>query len=527
MAKTENTARQADWPQPAGADPETTRSAIALLVSCPASTGRSAARLSRGECATSTQATQIAAIIPTPSTCQNRTSAVSSARAPRPATRKVHPGNTANSSPRRPYSALQKAANRPRWTSCGESSGRGMRAALPQGGPGRLFSGDRFAQPSRQQDPVERGRPRSRNHQIEPERLAWAGHAHRAALAHRHAHSSPAGPPAVEGEAILDAQLAAALVRREVERHPHGLVVGAGRLGQVEVQLAPLFAHEHGARQERARLVANFDGEEERRTLGLTQAPEGALGAGDAEDEPAQPEEQAERLPAQAGPHETSGRRASQQPGFTSSWRRTFLRLAFTMARARRSGSARYKPACTRPRNSLTRRSRSCSLRIPPQSAAAGPALDGLLQLLPQVALNPPQDLADARLGHAQDLADLAVGQLLFVIERQDGPLALGEPGHRLAQLGVVLHRCHVRERALFLAQAAVVRVLDLHESLRVGKGASNTPTDAVRLVSRQLAAQLHPQAILRAVGLAAVPPVAAGEVVLGAQCVEPRSLVA
>src|SRR2546428_348528 len=58
---------------------------MALLVSCPASTGKRAARRSRGECATSPHATETAAIIATASTCQNRTSGVSSARAPRPA----------------------------------------------------------------------------------------------------------------------------------------------------------------------------------------------------------------------------------------------------------------------------------------------------------------------------------------------------------------------------------------------------------------------------------------------------------
>ena len=53
-------------------------------------------------------------------------------------------------------------------------------------------------------------------------------------------------------------------------------------------------------------------------------------------------------------------------------------------------------------------------------------------------------ELRDARLGHAEHLADLAQRQLLVVVERDDELLALGQPrdrlGERLAQLG--LRRC-------------------------------------------------------------------------------------
>src|SRR5207245_2656242 len=174
-------------------------------------------------------------------------------------------------------------------------------------------------------------------------------------------------------------------------------------------------------------------------------------------------------------------------------------------------------PACTRPRNSLTRRSRSCWLRIPYRSATDAYALGGLLQLLPQPEVNPPQDLADARLGHAQHFADLAVGQLLLVVEGEDRPLAFREPGDRLTHPCVILHRRHPGKCALLLAEAAVVRVVDVHESLRVGKGARNAPPRAVRLIDRELAAELHAHLVLGAVGLAAAAPVAAGEVVLGA----------
>ena len=42
--------------------------------------------------------------------------------------------------------------------------------------------------------------------------------------------------------------------------------------------------------------------------------------------------------------------------------------------------------------------------------------------------------LRDARLGHAEHLADLAQGQLLVVIERDDELLPLGQPSDRLAE---------------------------------------------------------------------------------------------
>ena len=49
--------------------------------------------------------------------------------------------------------------------------------------------------------------------------------------------------------------------------------------------------------------------------------------------------------------------------------------------------------------------------------------------------------LRDARLGHAEHLADLAQGQLLVVVERDHELLALGQArdrlGQRLAQLGL------------------------------------------------------------------------------------------
>ena len=51
-------------------------------------------------------------------------------------------------------------------------------------------------------------------------------------------------------------------------------------------------------------------------------------------------------------------------------------------------------------------------------------------------------ELRDARLGDAEHLADLAEGQLLVVVERDDELLALGQPrdrlGERLAHLGLV-----------------------------------------------------------------------------------------
>src|SRR5213078_2237522 len=54
--------------------------------------------------------------------------------------------------------------------------------------------------------------------------------------------------------------------------------------------------------------------------------------------------------------------------------------------------------------------------------------------------------LRDARLGHAEHLADLAQRQLLVVVERHDELLALGQPRDRLADRLAQLGR---RERAL------------------------------------------------------------------------------
>ena len=63
--------------------------------------------------------------------------------------------------------------------------------------------------------------------------------------------------------------------------------------------------------------------------------------------------------------------------------------------------------------------------------------------------------LGDARLGDAEHLADLAQGQLLVVVERDDELLPLGQAcdrvGDRLAQL-------RLRERALRVGR---VRILD------------------------------------------------------------------
>ena len=63
--------------------------------------------------------------------------------------------------------------------------------------------------------------------------------------------------------------------------------------------------------------------------------------------------------------------------------------------------------------------------------------------------------LRDARLGHAEHLADLAQGQLLVVVERDDELLALGQAGDRLAER---LPHLGLRERRLRLRP---LRVLD------------------------------------------------------------------
>src|SRR5918998_1719563 len=49
--------------------------------------------------------------------------------------------------------------------------------------------------------------------------------------------------------------------------------------------------------------------------------------------------------------------------------------------------------------------------------------------------------LGDARLGHAEDLADLAKGQVLVVVERDHQLLALGQRGDRLGQSVLELGR--------------------------------------------------------------------------------------
>src|SRR5712671_5314226 len=96
MAKSEASARHED---PGGAEAKAS-SARRLVVSFPASTGRSATRRSRGELAATAHATEIAAIEDTPRTCQKRTSGPRSACAPRPAMRKIAAGKAAKRTPR-------------------------------------------------------------------------------------------------------------------------------------------------------------------------------------------------------------------------------------------------------------------------------------------------------------------------------------------------------------------------------------------------------------------------------------------
>src|SRR5919198_6440278 len=64
-------------------------------------------------------------------------------------------------------------------------------------------------------------------------------------------------------------------------------------------------------------------------------------------------------------------------------------------------------------------------------------------------------ELGDARLGHAEDLADLAQGQLLVVVERDDELLPLREARDRLAER---LSHLGLGERALRVRR---LRVLD------------------------------------------------------------------
>src|SRR5262249_58861004 len=127
--------------------------------------------LSRGEWPTMPQATESATITPTPSTCQKRTSALSSARVPRPAKWNVHGGKSAKARPRTAYSPLQKPANRPSRTSCRDCSGRGMALLYHRRLQARVVSGDRLSQAPGEQDAIELGSAGARHDQIEAEGL--------------------------------------------------------------------------------------------------------------------------------------------------------------------------------------------------------------------------------------------------------------------------------------------------------------------------------------------------------------------
>src|SRR5690349_16268518 len=76
--------------------------------------------------------------------------------------------------------------------------------------------------------------------------------------------------------------------------------------------------------------------------------------------------------------------------------------------------------------------------------------------------------LRDARLGHAEHLADLAQGQLLVVVERDDQLLALGQPRDRLAER---LLQLRLRQLGLRLRALGVLDRVDQGDLVAAGGG--------------------------------------------------------
>src|SRR3954468_7383855 len=147
------------------------------------------------------------------------------------------------------------------------------------------------------------------------------------------------------------------------------------------------------------------------------------------------------------------------------------------------------------------------------------------LEPLPELALNRAKNLADPGFADPEDRADLAVRELLLVIQSEDLPLPLRKGGDGVAESAYVLRGGETGERVQGSVEAAVVDVLHRHEGLRVRQGARNAPACRVRLFRSQLAPELGAHPLLGAVGLAARAALASREVIFGPEDIEDRAL--
>src|SRR5919197_6460043 len=98
-----------------------------------------------------------------------------------------------------------------------------------------------------------------------------------------------------------------------------------------------------------------------------------------------------------------------------------------TGGRRPRGRGLRGRPVCNRPAKTIELNTKASSGI---QRGAARRAGEAGLQAQDGLRV----ELRDARLGDAQHLADLAQGQLLVVVERDDELLALGQARDRLAE---------------------------------------------------------------------------------------------
>ena len=118
--------------------------------------------------------------------------------------------------------------------------------------------------------------------------------------------------------------------------------------------------------------------------------------------------------------------------------------------------------------------------------------------------------LRDARLGHAEHLADLAQGQLLVVVERDDELLPLGQPGDRLAER---LLELRLGERRLRLRPLGVLDRVDQGDLVAAGR------RDRPELVERARSTSARSRSGCRRAPRPSIPSLPAISSSVGARC--------